>query len=74
MCSVIGSTLQFAPTRVDRLTNGDPRLSIEERYENKKAYVHAIEQAARKLVAKRLLLEEDVAVYIEIARQRELDL
>ena len=74
LCSVIGSTLQFAPTRADRLTNGDPRLSIEERYENKKAYVHAIEQAARKLVAKRLLLEEDVAVYIEIARQRELDL
>jgi len=74
LCSVIGSTLPFAKTRAQREAGGDPRLSIEERYESVGAYVEAIERAARALVDKRLLLEEDVNLYVEMARQRDIGL
>jgi hypothetical protein len=74
LCSVIGSTLPFAKTRAQREAAGDPRLSIEERYESVGAYVEAIEHAARALADKRLLLEEDVNLYVEMARQRDIGL
>jgi len=71
LCSVIGSTIPFAKTRSEREAANDPRLSIEERYESHEDYVEAVERAARDLVAKRLLLEEDVSIYVEMARQRD---
>jgi hypothetical protein len=74
LCSVIGSTLPFAKTSAEREAAGDPRPSIEERYESKKAYVEAIERAARALVDRRLLLKEDVNLYVEMARQRDIGL
>ena len=55
-----GSTIPFAATRKDREMSGDPRLSIEERYESKEQYHELVEQAARKLIAQRYLLEEDI--------------
>ena len=45
-----------------------------ERYESKEEYVQAVEQAVRRLVGKRLLLEDDVSLYVEMARQRDLGL
>ena len=74
LCSVTGSTIPFAETRSEREATKDPRPSIEERYESHEAYVQAIEQAARQLVEKRLLLEDDVSVYVEMARQRDTGL
>jgi hypothetical protein len=74
LCSVTGSTLPFARTRAEREATADPRPSIEERYESKKGYVEAIERAARALVDKRLLLEEDANLYVEMARQRDIGL
>ena len=60
-CTLQGSFIPFAPTRVERIATGDPRLSIEERYPSKETYVAAIRKAADGLVAKRYLLAEDAA-------------
>jgi hypothetical protein len=71
LCSVTGSTIPFAKTTSEREAAKDPRPSIEERYANHEEYVKAVEQAARHLVMKRLLLEEDVSLYVETAEQRD---
>ena len=55
-----GSTIPFAATLNDRKMSGDSRLSIEERYASKGQYLELVERAARKLIAQRYLLEEDV--------------
>lgn len=74
LCSVIGSTIPFARTRSERQATNDPRLSIEQRYASHEEYVRAVEQAARQLVEKRLLLEDDVDLYVEMAGQRDIGL
>ena len=58
-CSLQGSFVPFAQTKQERLDAGDPRLSIEERYPTKDAYVTAVRDAARTLVEQRLLLDDD---------------
>ena len=58
-CSLQGSFIPFARTKQERLDAGDQRLSIEERYPNKEAYVTAVRGAANRLAAARLLLPDD---------------
>ncbi len=58
-CTLQGSFIPFARTKAERITTGDPRLSIEERYPSKEMYVAAVRKAADGLVAKRYLLAED---------------
>ena len=60
-CTLSGSFIPFAPTRQERLTIGDSRPSIEERYPTKEAYVAAFKKAANDLVAQRFLLGDDAA-------------
>jgi hypothetical protein len=72
LCSVIGSTIPFPATKTDRQQRADPRLSIEERYPDHEAYVQQVEEAAKRLVEKRLLLEDDVESYVELARKRNI--
>ena len=55
-----GSSIPFAATRSEREASGDPRPSIEERYESRRAFLEQIEAAARQLVADGYLLEQDV--------------
>ena len=74
LCSVIGSAIPFPLTKSDRQKSADPRLSIEERYVNHEAYVKQVEEVARRLVEKRLLLEDDVKLYVELARKRDIGL
>jgi hypothetical protein len=57
----LGSYVPFARTRAEREAAGDPRLSIEERYDGEADYVARVEAAAKALVQQRLMLEEDVA-------------
>ena len=59
-------------TKSDRQRLKDPRLSIEERYANHEAYVKQVEEAAKRLVEKRLLLEDDVKLYVELARKSDI--
>ena len=73
-CTLAGSFIPFARTRQERLDTGDPRLSIEERYPTKEAYVAAFRKAADDLVAKRFLLREDAARLIAQAESEGIRL
>ncbi|MBL8699475.1 MAG: hypothetical protein JNK67_13950 [Alphaproteobacteria bacterium] len=55
-----GSTIPLPETPEVAAQTRDPRRSIRERYGDAAGYVAAIEAAARRLVADRLMLEEDV--------------
>ena len=58
-CSLTGAFVPFAATKAEREKIGDPRLSLEERYPTKQAYVTAIRIAADNLIRARLLLPDD---------------
>ena len=58
--SMVGSFIPFARTRAERMQTGDPRLSVEERYAGKQAYLDKVRAAAGELVQGRYLLERDV--------------
>lgn len=58
-CDLSGMFLPFANTRAERMTSGDPRLSLEERYRNHGGYVSRIVEAARVQRGERFLLQED---------------
>ena len=60
MIGLTGSTIPLPPTKAARLASGDPRKSIEERYASKEDYLGKVEAAAKALVAKGFLLQEDV--------------
>ena len=72
LCGLTGSFIPFARTRAERLARGDPRLSIEERYPTREAYVAKVEQAVRRLVKERLLLEEDAKRTLDKARESKV--
>jgi Alpha/beta hydrolase domain len=67
MCNLQGSFIPFAATRAERIATGDPRLSLEERYPTKEAYLAAFKRAADDLVAKRFLLPDDAALLVRRA-------
>jgi hypothetical protein len=69
-CTLSGSFIPFAPTKQERIASGDSRLSIEERYPTKDAYVAAIKKEAGDLVAQRYLLPDDA---IRLISQAERD-
>lgn len=63
-----GQYIPFKTTRAERLTAGDPRLSLEERYADHAGYVRAVTEAAQALEQQRFLLPADVQGYIEAAQ------
>jgi hypothetical protein len=63
LCHTLGSYMPFARTTAERKANGDPRLSIEERYRDESDYRTRLMTQARKLVAERLMLEADAESY-----------
>ena len=67
MCNLQGSFIPFAATKAERIATGDPRLSIEERYPTREAYLAAFRRAAEDLVAKRFLLPDDAALLVKRA-------
>jgi hypothetical protein len=67
-CEANGQHVAFKTTKAERMTAGDPRLSLEERYKNHEGYVAAVKQAAEKLQQQRLLLPADVEQYVERAQ------
>lgn len=62
-----GMFIPFAKTKAEREKTGDPRLSLEERYPTREAYLSRLAEAAKKLHEERFLLEEDVARIVERA-------
>jgi len=59
LCNYAGGMIPFAKTQAERLSSGDPRLSLEERYGTHEGYVAAVHAAAVNAVAKGFLLETD---------------
>ena len=64
-----GSFFPFARTRQERLEAGDPRLSLEERYKNRHAYLGRFVQAALPLIRDGYLMAEDLPHMIDFANQ-----
>lgn len=68
ICNYVGGMIPFARTQAERLANGDPRLSLEERYVDHDGYVRALAAAAEKALAAGFLLKEDHDLLIQAAR------
>jgi hypothetical protein len=64
-CEASGQHVAFKVTKAERMAAGDPRLSLEERYNDHDGYVAAVRKAAEKLQQQRLLLPADVQQYVE---------
>jgi hypothetical protein len=58
-CGFAGGFIPFARTKAERLANGDPRPSLEERYRSHEAYVKLVREAAARMVQEGFLLQED---------------
>ena len=67
-----GSYLPFVRTYEDRLKANDPRPAALERYPSRMVYLFHFEKVACKLRNQRLLLDEDVALLLKTAGEREL--
>lgn len=67
---LFGATLVFPRTRADRAARGDPRVSIEERYDSKATYLAKVRAAAETLVAQRYMLAEDIERVLAVAGQK----
>ncbi|MFC0386418.1 alpha/beta hydrolase domain-containing protein [Muricoccus vinaceus] len=67
-----GAVVPFAATREARLSAGDPRPSVAERYADGTAYVAAVRRAAEDAVAERLLLPRDAEALVERAKAGSL--
>ncbi len=63
-----GSFVPFARTRAEREAKGDPRPSIEERYQDHEDYVNKVRACCERLVGERLMLQEDADLFVERAR------
>ncbi len=72
LCDRDGSYFPFAVTRAEREAKKDPRSSLEERYGSHAGYVKRVEDAAQKLVAERLLLQEDAERLAARAKSAEI--
>jgi Alpha/beta hydrolase domain len=64
-CEGAGQYIPFARTKAERVANGDPRLSIEERYSGLPAYSDAVKRAIEEMVARRLMLREDTRATLD---------
>jgi hypothetical protein len=58
--SMAGSWIPFPRTQIERENKKDPRLSIAERYPNKRVYLEKITTAAQQLEKQGFLLDEDI--------------
>jgi hypothetical protein len=71
-CFVLGSFIPFAKTKAERLANGDPRKSLQERYKSHAGFVKAVAKAAQELVHERFLLQEDANTFIQTAQASDV--
>jgi hypothetical protein len=58
-CEGAGQYIPFPKTKAVRMTTGDPRLSVEERYGTVETYTDLVDKAIKSLVEARLLLQSD---------------
>ena len=65
-----GWTLPLPATQAERESSGDPRASIEERYDSREDYLEQVTGAAMDLVSEGYLLEEDVPEVANLAGRK----
>lgn len=70
LASLTGSFIPFPKTRNEREASGDPRRSIEERYEGLDDYRRKFAEACEDLVEKRYLLREDARRLVDGLEER----
>ena len=62
--TVVGGAIPFAVTRAERMSSGDPRPSIEERYASRDEYLARVREYAETLVQQGYVLAEDMDVLV----------
>ncbi len=72
ICDYVGGMIPFARKKAERLTNGDPRSSLEERYGDHDGYVRAVTAAAANAVAQGFLLQVDADALIAQAEASKI--
>ncbi len=72
LCGNAGSVIPFARTKAERAANGDPRLSLEERYTDHAGYVASVRKAAADAVAQKFLLQKDADALIAAAEASDV--
>ena len=60
VCNYVGGMIPFAHTQAERMANGDPRLSLQERYGSHNGYVLAVKNAAGNAWRQGYLLPQDM--------------
>lgn len=71
-CGFIGGFIPFAATKAERLANGDPRPSLEERYGDHEHFVEQIKRAVELQLARGWLLPEDAQALVKSAEQSDV--
>jgi hypothetical protein len=64
---LLGSYIPFASTKAEREQTGDPRLSIEERYQSRDQYLKRVQEAGASLVKDGYLLSDDLPKVVQRA-------
>jgi hypothetical protein len=64
-CESSGQYIPFAKTKTERLASGDPRPSVEERYQSFGQYRSAVVNAVDDLVKNRLMICEDTTAEVK---------
>jgi hypothetical protein len=59
ICNYVGGMIPFAQTQSERLSQGDPRPSLQERYGDHAGYVKAVVKAVERVQKSGFLLPED---------------
>ena len=70
LSSMQGSYIPFPRTKADRERTGDPRRSVEERYQNRDQYLSLITAAAARLIEQGYLLKQDLPAVLKQAGDR----
>ena len=71
-CGLAGGFIPFAKTNVERVANGHPRPSLEERYRTHEDYVRIVGAAAAKLVQERYLRQRDANAIVKEAEASDV--
>ena len=72
LCNYAGGMIPFAETQAARMANGDPRLSLEERYQSHEGYVEAVKAAAANAVVEKFLLPADADALVAEATESDV--
>jgi hypothetical protein len=65
-----GAWVPFSRTKAERVSRSDPRLSLEERYGGRSAYLEQVKSAVEKLIERRFLSDADLEPQLKLAAER----